>query len=65
VIDIQQNIGRERVIVPAGDFECYKLELSNPVFEKGRVHYWYPVDRPRFYIKRNIQGTTTELMEVQ
>ncbi|MBN2320980.1 MAG: TetR/AcrR family transcriptional regulator [Acidobacteria bacterium] len=60
-----RNTGRETVKIPAGEFECHKLELSNPVFEKRKVYYWYPVNGPRFYVKRNILGSVTELMGIQ
>ena len=60
-----QNVGREMVTVPAGEYDCYKLQLCNPAFEKSKVHYWYPVEAPSCYIRREISGSVTELVEIR
>jgi AcrR family transcriptional regulator len=59
------NAGRETVRSPAGEYDCYRLELSNPVFDKIKIRYWFPVDAPRYYVRRELLGSVTELVEIQ
>jgi len=60
-----QNIGRERIAVPAGEFDCHKLELSPVTADIDKVYYWYPVDEPRSYIKSDFMGVLSELLEAE
>jgi hypothetical protein len=60
-----KNAGRETVQTPIGEYDCYKLELSNPVFEKIKIYYWYPADAPHFYVRRDLLDSVTELTEIQ
>jgi hypothetical protein len=60
-----QNTGRETVKTPAGEYDCYRLELSNPVFEKIKIYYWHPVDELDFFVRRDLLGSVTELVEIQ
>ena len=59
-----ENLGVESVSVPAGDFDCYRLEITPVGFDFSKFYYWYPVDEPRFMIKRDILGMESELIEV-
>jgi AcrR family transcriptional regulator len=60
-----QNIGSERIRVPAGEFYCHKLELSPTATDIDKVYYWYPVDEPRFYIRSDFMGVISELLETE
>jgi hypothetical protein len=53
-----ENRGREMVHTPAGDFECYKLEMVPrigmlDVFRKffPKSHIWFTVAPPHFWVK--------------
>jgi hypothetical protein len=50
--------GRERVRTPAGDFECYKVELVPDLgalnllrFAAPKVYFWFTVDPPHFWVR--------------
>lgn len=60
-----ENLGVESVNVPAGDFDCYKLELTPVGFDIRKIYYWYPVDKPRYMIKRDLFGMETELTKIK
>ena len=60
-----KNRGIEAINVPAGDFECFKLEIQPVGFDINKFYYWYPVNNPRFMIKRDLFGMETELIEVK
>lgn len=51
--------GIERVEVPAGSFECYRVELSL------RQTFWYSTDAHRYLVKFEANGVTAELTEVK
>jgi hypothetical protein len=44
--------GREKISVPAGDFECYRLVtvVNIPVL-KPRITYWLWIQKPNFLVK--------------
>jgi hypothetical protein len=52
-------VGVERVEVPAGAFDCYKVELS--------LHqtFWYSTDAHRYLVKFEAGGVVAELTEVK
>jgi hypothetical protein len=45
--------GREKISVPAGEFECYRLvtEVNIPVL-KPRITYWLWTQKPHFMVKQ-------------
>ncbi len=49
---------KERVTVPAGDFECYRMELSIPQV------FWYSTDPSQVLVKFEAAGVVGELAEV-
>ncbi len=66
-----QRIGRERVTVPAGDFDCYKLEMGIVGFDEisggmYRYYFWYAADEPHFLVKyEDKQGKLRELVRFE
>jgi hypothetical protein len=44
--------GREKIAVPAGEFECYRLAtvVNIPVL-KPRITYWLSTQKPNFLVK--------------
>jgi hypothetical protein len=61
VIMYLQEIKREEVTVPAGTFDCFKLEMgvggmAGVFAAKYRYYFWYPVAEPRFLIKYESAG---------
>lgn len=62
--------GRERVKVPAGDYDCYKLEMGIAgmvgVFAaKYKYYFWYTVNAPHILVKyEDEQGRLSELIEI-
>lgn len=58
-----ENLGIETINVPAGNYDCYKLELTPVGFDIMKIYYWFSVDEPRFMIKRDLFGMETELVE--
>ena len=55
-------VAKERITVPAGSFECYRVEgkgLSRPLFGSSSTtllfHYWMAPDKCRRYIKSEIE----------
>jgi hypothetical protein len=58
-----ENLGIETVNVPAGKFDCYKLEITPVGFDIMKIYYWFSIDEPHFMIKRDLFGMETELIE--
>jgi hypothetical protein len=62
--------GQERVKVPAGDYDCYKLEMGIAgmigVFAaKYKYYFWYTVNGPHILVKyEDEQGRLSELIEI-
>ncbi len=52
-------VGEERVEVPAGTFDCYKIELS-PVNQT----FWYSTDAHHYAVKFEAGGVVAELSQV-
>jgi hypothetical protein len=52
-------VGQEKVEVPAGAFDCYKLELS-PVNQT----FWYSTDAHHYLVKFEAGGVVAELNQV-
>ncbi len=52
-------VGVEAVQVPAGKFECFKVELS-PVSQT----FWYSADANRYFVKLEAGGITAELEQI-
>lgn len=52
-------VGQEKVEVPAGSFDCYKIELS-PVNQS----FWYSTDARRYLVKFEAGGVAAELAQV-
>ncbi len=48
-----RNTGLESVSVPAGTFECYRVEINAPVlFLNTRINVWLAKDAPHYLIKQ-------------
>ena len=63
-----QNKGRERITVPAGDFDCYKLEATfGGIKDADNLHrdyYFLSVDESHIFVKhQDWQGNMSELVE--
>jgi hypothetical protein len=44
--------GMERVIVPAGTFDCYRVEVTvSFLFLKAKITYWLTTSPPHFLVK--------------
>jgi hypothetical protein len=67
--------GRERVRTPAGEFECYKVELVPDLgalsllrFAAPKVYFWFTVDPPHFWVRyegpENGRGTPEIVMNL-
>ena len=58
--------GKEKVTVPAGEYECYKVELQyKGLMPAAALKFWYSADDKKLMIK-SVQGTTVfELKEVK
>ena len=67
--------GRERVRVPAGEFECYKVELVPGLgvlnlfrFAIPKAYFWFTVDPPHYWVRyeglENGRGTPQVVMEL-
>ena len=52
-------VGEEKVEVPAGTFDCYKVELS-PVNQT----FWYSTDAHHYLVKFEAGGVAAELTQV-
>jgi len=52
-------VGEEKVMVPAGEFDCYKVELS-PVNQT----FYYSADEHRYLVKFEAGGVAAELAQV-
>ena len=67
VVMYLQEIKREKVTVPAGTFDCFKLEMgvggmAGVFAAKYRYYFWYPVTEPRFLVKyESADGDLVEL----
>jgi len=60
IITIKCNVsGPEKVEVPAGSFDCYKLDLSN------NQTFWYSADAHRYLVKFEAGGAVAELTGVR
>ncbi len=66
-----RKIGTEKVQVPAGEFDCYKLEMGIGGFGiSGTTAYsfylWYTIDEPRFLVKYEyaLTGLLSELVKI-
>jgi hypothetical protein len=58
--------GREKVTVPAGEYDCYRVELQYKGFmPAAALKFWYSADDKKLMVK-SVQGTTTfELKSVK
>jgi len=67
--------GRERVRTPAGQFECYKVELRPGLgilnlfgFLVPKAYFWFTVDPPNYWVRyegpENGSGTPQVVMEL-
>jgi hypothetical protein len=56
-------VGEEQVDVPAGSFNCYKLELSLAGVPQ-KQYFWYGVDSPHYLVKLEVEGITMLLEAV-
>jgi tetratricopeptide (TPR) repeat protein len=56
---------KEKVTVPAGTFECYKVEFAvdAPPFPPSQT-YWFSADPNRYLVKFEAGGTIGELTEI-
>lgn len=47
-----RNRGKERLTVPAGHFQCYRMEVTISVLMlKARINYWLTTTEPHFLVK--------------
>ncbi len=64
-------LGVEKVTVPAGTFDCYKLEIGASSGLIGRFtskyYFWFTKDPPHYFVKYLRKGgkSVTELMEIR
>ena len=67
--------GRERVRTPAGEFECYKVELRPGLgvlnlfgFLVPKAYFWFTVDSPHYWVRyegpENGRGTPQVVMDL-
>jgi AcrR family transcriptional regulator len=67
VVMYLQVVKQEEVTVPAGTFDCFKLEMgiggmAGIFAAKYRYYFWYPVTEPRFLVKyESADGDLVEL----
>jgi hypothetical protein len=60
IISIKCDVsGPEKVKVPAGSFDCYKVDLSN------NQTFWYSADSHRYLVKFEAGGAVAELTAVR
>lgn len=65
-----QKVAREIVTVPAGRFECYKLQvrpggLQDKFGDRFKYFYWYAAEEPHFWVKsEDMQGNLRELVKL-
>lgn len=63
-----RKAGREMVTVPAGQFDCYKLEVIPGGVDEYlggtfKYYYWFTVDEPHVWIKyEDLRGNLRELV---
>lgn len=63
------EMGREQVKVPAGNYDCYKLEMgitgmAGVFAAKYKYYFWYTVNEPHILVKyEDEQGRLSELIE--
>jgi hypothetical protein len=63
IIPIKLNVtGVETLEVPAGKFECHKVEMS---LITGKQTFWYSTDAHRYLVKFEAGGVAAELTAVQ
>jgi hypothetical protein len=61
-----QMVGRERIIVPAGNLECYKLEMTPAGLADYKYYYWFLINEPHTFIKyEGWQGDYRELVKFE
>jgi hypothetical protein len=66
-----RSLGIERIIVPAGTFDCYKLEIeaSGGLIRRftSKYYTWFTKEPPHYFVKYQREGGTsvTELMEIR
>ncbi len=66
-----QEIAREKIDVPAGVFDCYRLEMGVSGFAglfagKFKYHYWHSVEEPHVLVKyEEPKGRLDELVAIQ
>jgi AcrR family transcriptional regulator len=66
-----QEIGREQIEVPAGNFDCYKLELGiggtvGTFAAKYKFYFWYTVDVPHRLVRfEDRKGMVTVLNSIE
>jgi hypothetical protein len=59
-------VGKEKVTVPYGTIECYKLELSQlNVADSEKVNLWYSLDDKKMLVKYGDKDNFTELKSIQ
>lgn len=64
------EMGRERINVPAGNYDCYKLEMgiagmAGVFAAKYKFYFWYTVNEPHILVKyEDEQGRLSELIEI-
>ena len=65
------SLGIERVTVPAGTFDCHKLEIeaSSGLIRRftSKYYTWFTEEPPHYFVKYQRKGGTsvTELMEIR
>ena len=62
-------LGEEKVTVPAGTFDCYKLEVmaSSRLIKRftSKHYFWYTKEPPHWFVKFQGKDSMTELMEIR
>ncbi len=66
-----RKTGMEKLNVPAGEFNCYKLKMTPGVMGEDyadmySMYFWYTVNEPHFFIKyEGSDGKLIELIKVE
>ena len=62
-------LGEEKVTVPAGTFDCYKLKIaaSGGLIRRftSRYYFWFAKEPPHHFVKYEDGKRVTELMEIR
>ena len=62
-------LGEEKVTVPAGTFDCYKLEVaaSGGLIKQftSEYYFWFAKEPPHLFVKYEDEKRVTELMEIK